>query len=120
MANPEHGSFATLIGCIDGRTQLPAISFTKGKFNVDFVDNVTAAGADQNVSFARAGVEISVKKHGSNGIVVAGHFDCAGNPVSDGQHFMDIRRSVEVVRSWGLEVPVVGAWVNKDWQVEEI
>jgi len=84
--------FATAINCTDGRTQLPVIAYLKEKCKVDYVDMVTEAGpvrilvdsADRAlVDSIKHRVEISVEKHYSRYIAVAGHFDCAGNPVSE-------------------------------------
>ena len=37
-------SFCTVISCIDGRVQLPVITYLQNRFGVKFVDNVTEAG----------------------------------------------------------------------------
>ncbi|HOP76783.1 MAG TPA: hypothetical protein PLD05_04790 [Thermogutta sp.] len=39
-------SFATVVNCMDGRTQGPVISYLKERFGVDYVDNSTEAGPD--------------------------------------------------------------------------
>jgi len=49
--------------------------------------------------------------------VVSGHYDCAGNPVSDEEHISQIRKGVEVISSWGLDVKVIGVWVDGSWNV---
>ncbi|HEX6970067.1 MAG TPA: carbonic anhydrase, partial [Micromonosporaceae bacterium] len=38
--------------------------------------------------------EVSRRAHGSGTLVVAGHADCAGNPVSDDEHRAQLRRAV--------------------------
>ena len=40
-------SFATSVSCIDGRVQLPMISWIKDRYSVDFVDTITAPGIDK-------------------------------------------------------------------------
>ena len=63
---------------------------------------------------------ISVEAHGSKVVAVAGHHDCAGNPVTEEEHRRHILRAVETVRSWGFPVTIVGLWVNSNWQVEVV
>lgn len=39
-----HGTFATAINCMDGRTQLAVTAFMKSRYGVDFVDMITEPG----------------------------------------------------------------------------
>ena len=102
------GIFFTYLGCMDGRTKEPAVGFGRKKFNAMFADTITEAGLDKLLANVKEGSEvynsiknkirISLDKHGSRGIIIEGHEDCAGNPVDKKQHFKDIRASVEKVR----------------------
>jgi hypothetical protein len=122
-----HGKFGTAINCMDGRAQLPVINWMKEKFHLDYVDMITEPGADKAVGEGwfelieeiKAKALISVNAHGSRIIVVTGHDDCAGNPVTPEQHKMHITEAVGEVLSWNLPLEkVIGIWLNKDWQVE--
>jgi hypothetical protein len=124
-----HGKFGTAINCMDGRVQLPVIEWMKKQYKLDYVDMITEPGADNAVSSGwyerveeiKAKVLISVNKHGSSIIIIAGHDDCAGNPVSPEQHKTNLRDALKVVQSWRLPVDVIGAiWINKDWRVEVV
>ena len=106
-------SFATSLSCMDGRVQLPMINLIKEKYSVDFVDTITAPGIDKvifngDIESIKKSVIISVSNHKSSHIVISGHFGCAGNPVSDEEHFTHIKKSVEIVTSWNLGVDVIG------------
>ncbi|MEW5947762.1 MAG: carbonic anhydrase [bacterium] len=122
------GSFATAVNCMDGRTQLPVIEWMKREHGVDYVDMITAPGADgilsrgeaREIETLKERVLISVGKHGSRVIAVAGHHDCAGNPVSREEHLADIRTAVGVVHGWNLPAAVVGLWVGDDWKAEAV
>lgn len=136
---PE-GRFGTAINCMDGRVQEPVAAWVKANYSVDFVDTVTVPGPDKVLANARprrarrwrrrsglqvaeeirSRVAISVEAHGSNVVAVAGHADCAGNPVTEKEHRRHILRAVETVRSWGFPVTVVGLWVNSNRQVEVV
>jgi carbonic anhydrase len=113
-------SFATSLSCIDGRVQLPMINWIKKKYLVDYVDTITAPGIDKVISddgieSIKKSVMISVSNHKSSHIVISGHFGCAGNPVSDEEHFAQIKKSVEIVNSWNLNVDVIGVWIDENF-----
>jgi hypothetical protein len=125
----SHGKFGTAINCMDGRVQLPVIEWMKEKFQLDYVDMITEPGADKAVGAGwfekieeiKTKALISVNKHGSRIIVIAGHDDCAGNPVSPEEHKKNVRDAVKEIQSWGLTIDkVIGLWLNKDWKVEVV
>ena len=113
-------AFGCAANCIDGRAQLPVIEWLKFHGGVQYVDVVTEPGIDGILSGAIEGdytrihrnVSVSVEKHSSNIIVVAGHFDCAGNPVSNEEHIKHVRNSVQTVIEWFPSIRVVGLFVN--------
>ena len=124
-----HGKFGTAINCMDGRVQFPVANWMKEQFHLDYVDIITEPGPDkilasgqgQAVEAIKARAQISAKAHGSRIIVIAGHDDCAGNPVSKEQHLLQIKEAVQTIRSWNLPFEkVIGVWVNKDWNIEVI
>lgn len=120
------GKFATSICCMDGRIQIPIIQWIKEKYSVDFVDTVTEPGVDKTISdnqgleSIKKKIGISINAHNSKVIVVSGHYDCAGNPVSDEEHIGQIKKGVDVIKSWNDDVTVVGIWVNDKWQIETV
>ena len=124
----SHGKFATAINCMDGRTQEPVSRWIKTKFGVDYVDTITEPGPDKilamgiqpNLDSIRTRVLISVEKHGSRNVVLVAHHDCAGNPVSKEEHVEHVKKSADIVRSWGLPVKVYALWVDDNWFVQEI
>jgi carbonic anhydrase len=118
------GKFATSVSCMDGRIQTPLAKWIKENHSIDFVDVITEPGIDRMVAenldleSIKNKVGISINAHKSELIVVSGHYDCAGNPVSDEEHISQIRKGVEVISSWGLNVKVVGIWVDDSWNVK--
>jgi hypothetical protein len=93
------------------------------------VDAVTAAGPnaelaerpDERVSRALLRrLAISVERHGSVGVAVVGHHDCAGNPTPREVQEDHLRRAVAVVRAHAAGLPVIGLWVDETWQVHEV
>lgn len=123
--------FFTSIGCMDGRALRPVRKFGKKKFGVWYVDTITEAGlvgqfAKENdpqlLESVKKKLLISLEKHYSKGVIVHGHEDCTGNPVSDDQHKEDILKSAEIIGRFAPEeIEIVPAFVvkkNGDWEVE--
>ncbi|MBU0479384.1 hypothetical protein KKC91_12610 [bacterium] len=122
----SHGKFATVINCMDGRTQLPANEWMKNEFKVDYVDTITEPGPnkiladDEDVESIKKRVLISVQKHGSKNIAIVSHHDCAGNPVDKETQMKQLELAVKTVDSWGLNVNITGLWVDESWKVERV
>jgi len=120
------GKFATSVSCMDGRIQIPLTKWIKENFSVDYVDTITEPGIDKqvadntNLESIKNKVGISINKHESELIVVSGHYDCAGNPVSNEEHITQIKKGVEVISSWNLGVKVVGVWVDDTWKINTV
>ena len=120
------GKFATSVSCMDGRIQIPLTNWIKENFSVDYVDTITEPGIDKLVAdntdleSIKIKVGISINKHESELIVVSGHYDCAGNPVSNEEHITQIKKGIEVISSWNIGVKVVGVWVDDTWKINTV
>lgn len=118
--------FATSISCMDGRIQMPLTKWIKDNYFVEYVDTITEPGVDKkvaedsNLESLKSKIGISVNIHKSKLIVVSGHYDCAGNPVSDEKHMSQIKDGVKVISSWNFDANVIGVWVDKNWNVNLI
>ena len=116
-------SFGTSLSCMDGRIQIPIQKWLNANHGIDFVDTITEPGIDKiisdggNLDNLKKKIQISTEKHKSQIIVVSGHYDCAGNPVSNDEHKSQIQKSVEMISSWNLNVNVIGLWVDDSWSV---
>lgn len=128
-------AFFTSVGCMDGRVQEPVAAFGRKKFGCRFADTITEAGLagllakkdlDQNLldNLKFKIVDVSLGKHHSKGIIVHGHAQCAGNPVSDETHKEDIKKAAEVLRSFVPEnTKIIAVFVKREanmWVVEEL
>jgi len=114
---------------MDGRVQIPVIAFLKKHFDCDYVDNITEPGPDKilsqrkkraSIASIKKRVRISIEKHNSKVIAIAGHYDCAGNPVRAEEHFRQIKKSVNQIQGWGYGIPIISIWVNKKFKVKRI
>ena len=115
--------FGTSVSCMDGRIQIPLSNWIKENYSVDYVDTITEPGIDKkvaensNLQSLKDKIAISVNAHKSSLVVVSGHHDCAGNPVSYEEHLAQIKKSVEIISSWNIGAKVIGAWVDENWKV---
>lgn len=120
--------FGTAITCIDGRVQYPIGQWLRSRYGLDYIDVISEPGPDmllaeggqESIALVRAKVSLSVTAHSAQLIAICGHHDCAANPASVEEHWMQIRTAVRQVRSWGLAADVLGVWVNYRWQLEII
>jgi carbonic anhydrase len=120
--------FGTIITCMDGRVQEPVREYLRGRYLEEYWDVVTEAGVDRVLALgpekaAKAiwrKVCLSVTVHGSKRVVVVGHDDCAGNPVTREEHWEHIRKALDTVRKWMLPVQVIGLWVPEDGELEQV
>ena len=121
-------NFATLLNCMDGRTQLPAINWIRNNFNVEYVDIISEPGIDKvlflkDKAFLKdldKKMDISLNAHGSNTVFIAGHYDCAGNDVDKDEHIKHIKSSVKLLKNLYKDVSVTGLWINEEFKIEKI
>ena len=121
--------FVTAINCIDGRAQKPVMEFAIRKFKTDYVDLITEPGSDKLLSenknldiieSVKRRTLISIEKHKSKIVIIAGHYDCAANPVEKEEHYRQIKEAVQSIKKWNLEIAVYGVWVDEGWKAELI
>ena len=121
--------FCTVINCMDGRVQLPVITFLQKRFNAKYVDSITEPGPNlilskQTDSYLVESIltrlKISVEKHKSVGVAVVGHYDCAGNPAKKDEQIQHVEESIRLIRQQYKELEIIGLWVDENWEVMEI
>lgn len=121
-------SFATMICCMDGRIQLPAIKYLQNRFEVDFIDNITTAGpvgilSQQQDSVQTNAIEklvkVSVDTHQSSRLAVVAHQDCAGNPIPDSDQKKQIQDCLQHFSSKFPQLEVIGLWIDGDQNIQE-
>lgn len=121
--------FCTAVNCMDGRVQIPVITYLKKRFEVDYVDvisepgpnKILADGFDETLlESVHRRITISIDKHDSKGIAVVGHHDCAGNPVNESTQHEHTVAAVARIRRLFSSVVVIGLWVDENWEVSEL
>ncbi|MBA2682693.1 MAG: hypothetical protein H0U76_30420 [Ktedonobacteraceae bacterium] len=122
------GTFATVINCIDGRARNPVANWVRLNLRLQYIDFITEPGPDKVITQGTAAeiaelkrkVQVSQTAHHSAVIVLAGHHDCAGNPVSEAEHRAQISQGAQVIASWGLNMRVIGLWITPEWGIEPL
>ena len=93
-------TFCTAINCLDGRAQLPVISYLTRRFGVEFVDVVSEAGPagilarnseSQGSRSIFRRIDISIEAHQSRAIAIVAHHDCAGNTEPETEQIKELR-----------------------------
>ena len=115
---------ATCLNCMDGRVQLPVLTWIKTNYPVDFVDVITEAGMDgvlakqEDISEILRSIKVSVNLNKSTRLFIVGHYDCRGNPIDEHCHRQQITDAVKRLKPLWPVQEVVGLWVNDQWQVQ--
>lgn len=125
---PGRNLFAAAVTCIDGRTHEPLTRWVKEHLDVDHVDLITRPGVDATLSDCSHGLcdgirehlTVSATAHASRAVAIAGHDDCAGNPVPAEEHRRQIADAVRQVQGWGLDLTVIGVWIDEAGSVTPI
>ena len=118
--------FCTLVCCMDGRFIHIVNKYIRSNYRYTFVDTITDAGAvnkivsDENYlkSIEDKVVLISVNKHNSAHIFVAGHSDCAGCPTDDETQKGYIRQAAEKMHKDLPHEAVTGLFVYENGEIE--
>lgn len=125
----DQPTFAAAVTCIDGRVHEPIIAWARERFGVEYVDLVTQPGPDlalccdteARIGHLRESLGVSAQAHRSGALVIAGHADCAANPVSEEQHRDHLRRALSRALAWAPPgMVVVGVWVDDEGRVTEV
>jgi carbonic anhydrase len=65
-------------------------------------------------------VRISIEEHGSVGVAVVGHYDCAGNPASREEQIGHLQEALRLLRPHCGDLELLALWVGEEWVVEEV
>lgn len=129
-------TFFTTIGCMDGRSNKKAIEFGREIFNAQFADTITEPGMVEKLgnplpdlvvaNRVQHDLTISLHLHGSKGVIVHGHEECAGCPGCTPEEQKDmIKQAARYVEGiiYDRKVEVIPVFVyRKDdgWDIERL
>ena len=118
--------FCTLVCCMDGRFIHILNEYIRSNYRYTFVDTITDAGSVNKIvsdeeylkKIEDKVVLISVNKHKSDHIFVAGHSDCAGCPTDDETQKGYIRQAAEKMHNDLPHEAVTGLFVHENGEIE--
>jgi len=114
---------------MDGRTQLPVISYMQRRFQCVFVDMITEPGpnrilAEQSETAAMNALDrrirVSLDRHDSRAIAIVGHEDCGGNPIAKEPQLTQLAAARTYLQEMYPEAEVIALWVDLNGSVEEL
>jgi len=114
---------------MDGRTQLPVISYMQKRFDAINVDMITEPGpnkilaegsATAAVRSIKRRIAISIKLHCTVGMAIVGHDNCGGNPVDKTQQLKQLRAARKFLRNTYPDIESIALWVDLKGNVEEL
>ncbi|MBP9483817.1 MAG: hypothetical protein KBF19_03425 [Negativicutes bacterium] len=114
--------YCTLICCMDGRFNMAVNEYIRVKYGYVYVDTITDAGPVAKIIYESYLKEvedkivlISLKRHNSKHIFIAGHHDCAGCPVDDETQKGYIEKAVDMIKKDLPEIRVTGIFIDDDF-----
>ena len=114
--------YCTLICCMDGRFNMAVNEYIRVKYGYVYVDTITDAGPVAKIIYESYLKEvedkivlISLKRHNSTHIFIAGHHDCAGCPVDDETQKGYIEKAVDMIKKDLPEIRVTGIFIDDDF-----
>jgi len=117
--NTEHG---TLVNCIDGTVQLPAIDFVKKMWNVPWVDVITEVAPERAFSDATSKAEVdhilnniksSLVNQQRKRLAIVSHSSCDVYKVSDEKKIEMLHLAVNFLSQSFPDASVTGIWIDK-------
>jgi len=121
--------FCTVINCLDGRIQLPIISYLQKRFHTEYVDSITEAGPNLILSELKSKdlvqsilkkVKISIDHHNSVGIAIVGHHDCVGNPTSKDHQMVHLKKAMQYLQKQYGYAEIIGLWIDENMDIHEV
>lgn len=100
-------NFILCLNCIDGRTHQAIFEHLRMSYPERYIDYITAPGMVRHLldekekfyGFLNEAIEISIRFHDPEMIIIAAHSDCAGNPVEDEKQKHMLKKAKEVIAS---------------------
>lgn len=117
--------FCTLICCMDGRFIHIINEYIRANYKYEYVDTITDAGPASKIVYddylrdiEDKIVLISIKKHKSDHIFIAGHSDCAGCPTDDETQKNYLKKSINMIHEHLPGIAVTGLFADVDGNIE--
>jgi hypothetical protein len=114
----DHG---TIVNCLDGTVQLPAINFAKHIWKVSWVDVITEAAPEKILSEAKdketisrihQNIESSLCGQQTKRLAIVSHSGCDINKAPDDKKKEMLRQAIGYLKERYTDADVIGIWVD--------
>ena len=120
--------YAVALSCVDGRAQDPLTVWLKQRYTVHHVDLITEPepdsalihGTPATLDAVQQRLRYAIDSHQPRLLAVAAHHDCGGNTLSAAVHHDQVRRAANLLATWGLNLPIIGVWIDEHWQAHMV
>ena len=129
MKNPHNIDYGTIINCMDGTIQLPAIDFVKKLWKVNRIDVITEAAPEKILSEPRdqeiinhicQNIEASLIDQHTKRLAIISHSNCDINKVSDSRKKEMLCQAVSYLKARYPGTEVVGIWFDDNIKATKI
>lgn len=119
----------TVACCMDGRIYQPVVAFLKEHWNAQWVDVVTGAGPEQDLSKAPlnaeargilAQIKMSLASQHKKRLAVVSHEGCDCNAATDEEKKHMVQRSVHTLEREYEDATVIGLWIDAAGSVSQL
>ena len=123
MNNNNNSDYGTIVNCLDGTIQLPAIDFAKKLWKVDRIDVITEATPEKILSEMKdqktieriyQNIEASICDQYTKRLAIVSHSDCDINNVSDISKKEMLYKAISYLKARYKDIEVVGIWFESN------
>lgn len=119
--NEFSSNYGTVINCIDGEVQIPAIEFLKHTWKVQWVDVITEAAPEKilsegtdakSIAHLLDNLKASFANQAEKRVAVAAHAGCTSNGIDEVEKKEMLRKSIGYLNQQIPGIQAVGIWID--------
>jgi len=129
MKTNNNSDYGTIVNCLDGTIQLPAIDFAKKLWKVNRIDVITDAAPEKILSETKdqktiericQNIEASLCDQHTKRLAIVSHSSCDINKVSDKNKKEMLSKAISYLKARYINIEVVGIWFDGNIKATKI
>ena len=121
MKSNNNSDYGTIINCMDGTIQLPAIDFAKKLWKVNRIDVITDVAPEKILSEKKdqktiericQNIEASLCDQHTKRLAIVSHSTCDINKASDSSKKEMLQKAISYLKAKYTDIEVVGIWFD--------
>ena len=129
MKSCNNSDYGTIVNCMDGTIQLPAIDFVKKLWKVNRIDVITEAAPEKILSETKdqktiericQNIEASLCDQHTKRLAIVSHSGCEINIVSDKSKKEMLLKAVNYLKARYMDAEVTGIWFDGNIKASKI